>query len=424
MMKRILQIVLLGLAAPLVAVEVPQTSAADYIFTVPRLTNHIHGVLVDTTNSYGVIRSEDIDWLREAFSERQHIVLGYVPKPPWDGVGPRVSISDPPTSLSGYWLDGDAPLLDGIRLYGAGVKHVATNAYVLATFTNGVTNALSVITMPMANGGFSVFTNRWSTYQKLFASTNAVTNVVTNAFSRVDLCHGVDGAPFPAYSNLTRVSWWTYDETFKRFPNVKVIEYGREALRGTVRLADVSNNSTNTTLYISTREWDDIDRTHRSSETNWVVGVGGGVSAQHDGAQGGYFQAYNADIPTRFTTALVTTGGAQRVSIEAVYVHLQFGYSDTDYMPGGVDVSVTTNAVVRLTAPSLDLSGEQAICHVQLDSYGLCSACAEAAGVPAPPRDTSYRAAEGHSEGWWISGEYECFTIFYSITPSTKLPDW
>lgn len=432
MMKMTLKIALLALGgsqlvATAPAVNVPQTSAADYIFTAPRLTNHIHGVLVDATNYYGVIRSEDIDWTREAFAERDSIRAGRI-LPPSGGVGPVVKKGDVPTDLPFYvvdnWLDGDAPLRDGVLLFGDGAQ-IVTNILNRTTYTNGYTNAQSVITMPMEGGGRSAYTNSWRAYNKLFTVTNVVTNVVTNAFTSVDWCHGVDGVPFPVYSNLTYSSWWSDELTYKSFPNVKVFAHAREELRGTARLADHGLMGTNATLDIVASEYDAGGHTyHEPSRTNHVTYPVGGIYSRDDTARGGYAKTYNADIPTRFTTELVTTGGAQRVSIEAAYANGLFTYSffNTDATNVNNDVYVYTNCIVRLAEPTLDLSGTQAVCRVEVDSYGLCAACAEAAGVPAPPRDTSYRAAPEYSESW----SYSCwgFTIFYRITPSTKLPDW
>ena len=83
---------------------------------------------------------------------------------------------------------------------------------------------------------------------------------------------------------------------------------------------------------------------------------------------------------------------------------------------------VSTNAVVRLGNATLDLSGTNALCRVSLDAHGLCSACASAAGVPSPPGGMTYRSGEGKSELW--SFYVESLVLFYSITPSVKLPDW
>ena len=83
------------------AVNVTQSSAADYIFTIPTLTNHIRGVVVDvdSANAYRVIRSEDADWVREALAERNAILAGSV-NATSNNVGPIVRRGDIPNGLA------------------------------------------------------------------------------------------------------------------------------------------------------------------------------------------------------------------------------------------------------------------------------------------------------------------------------------
>ena len=425
MMKRILQIVLLGLVAgpaSLSAVVVPQTSTADYIFTAPRLTNHIHGVLIDTTNAYRVIRSEDIDWLKEAFAERLYITYGEMPSKNGlaHGVGPEVKRDDVPRqSLSTGWLDGGAPLLSGIRLYDS--RPAFTNIYSLTEYTNGVTNAFSVIEMPMTNGTTSVFTNRWSCGKK-FPVTTVVTNI--GYFTDVDMCHGVDGEPFPAYSNANRTVWWSQNET--RFPNVRYFADAREVLRGTVRLADNSSYLTCCNPTYAIFEHVD-DAPYYRAETNLVQSVVGySYLATWWGADRTRpeHSAYYSEAATRFSSSLVTNGGVPRVAIEATYLHCQFYYHrrKLEGSGSGFLTEVSTNVVLRLADPILDVSGEKAICRVLIAPYSICSTCASASGAPVPPTTLSYRESEGHESFWTL--DIDSITIFYSITPATKLPDW
>ncbi len=414
MMKRILQIVLLGLAAQLPAVVVPQTSAADYIFTAPRLTNHIHGVLIDTTNAYGVIRSEDVDWLREAFAERESILSGHLPQPRRIslGVGPTVKREDAPRRrIETEWLDGDAPLLAGCRFYS---DAAFTNVYEQTYYTNGVSNAFSVIEMPMTNGTTSVYTNRW-TCDKVIPYTVTATNITQGG---VDLFHGVDGEPFPVYSNATKLAWWRQHET--RMPNVRYIADARDALRGTVRLADVGSEWTNSTVTISQEDW---GGSPRPAETNYGYGVTYEFASDGslDYSSRSATAAFTADVPTRFDSSLVTTGGASRVSIEAAYAYCWFSFVPTD-LEGEERTSVVSSAVVRLSNPSLDMSCDTAFCRVFIDAYSLCSTCASAAGVQAPPQSLSYREPYRHTAVWGV--HVSNIAIIYRITPSVKLPDW
>ncbi len=405
MTKRILQIVLLGLVtgpASLSAVDVPQTSAADYIFSTPRLTNHIHGVLIDATNSYGVIRSEDIDWIIEALSERQSLVFGRIGN--LTGVGPVVRRLDmPDVSMRGAWLDGDAPLLSGIRFYRSG--QVFTNISTQATYTNGVTNAFSVITMPLTNGTVSVFTNSWSiggtSYQAggwRFPATITVTNVYT--CNNVDYCHGVEGVPFPERTNAapSKLEWLT--GMLCHIPSAKYVTSVRESLRDTVRLADDTGYFTNNAPYI-------IDEfADGGYYTDYNVDVG--YNFDLDSHEFRRNPASTAYIPTRFDSSLATN----RVAIEALYAYGTFSYSD-------VGNNFNNSFMMRLSTPILDLSTEKAVCRIFLDPHAICSACASAAGVPEPP--SSLNSGIG-TQAW--HSNVESFVVFYRITPSVRLPSW
>ncbi len=417
-MKRLVQIALL---APLCAavpaasfgVNVPQTSASDYIFTVPRLTNHIHGVLVDTTNHYGVIRSEDVDWLLEAWAERSRIWSGRVGRP-LAGAGPVVSRDDVIFSLEGYdWLDADAPLLPFVRLFGG--YQTTTNTYAQTSYTNGWTNALSTISMPMTNGVVSVFTNSWR-QQKLFPVTSVMTNV--HVWDDVDYCHGLDGVPFPAYSNVNLLSWGYFGETFSQFPTVGSIAHAREILRGTRRLADKDMFFTNETYTVS-------DERYRSSgSTMTITNVVGGCRyvfrAGHDLSSRTRMPPFTADVATRFSARLITTGNVNRVAVEAAYATGSFTYSRL--RGNNVEQLLNTNAVVRLENPVLDISGEEAFCRVRIDAEELCAMCAAAAGCEWPPESINYYTSDGVSTYWRFN--VDDFTIIYSVSPSVKLPDW
>lgn len=415
MMKRILQIVLLGLVtgpAPLVAVQVPQNSAADYIFTAPRLTNHIHGVLIDTaTNGYRVIRSEDVDWLNEAVAERAHIVGGRLPETNRisAGVGPVVKSEDVPRYIfTSGWLDGDAPLLENCRFFDG--DRAFTNVYRQTHYTNAVSNAYSVIEMPMTNGTTSVYTNSWAVEKHRYY-TQTYTNITR---SLVDWCHGVDGEPFPTYTNDEQLA--VFDRKYKTsIPTVRYFDAVREALRGTVRLADESLMFTNATYTIY--EYQEDGGGH-GIRTNFIGGAYYNFYANSWIAEREQMPPFIASIPTRFDSSLVTTGGVSRVAVEAAYATGWFSYSHTTEHTH----SISKQAIVRLAGPSLDLSGNKACCRVSLNTHAMCSTCASTAGVPVPPIALSYREPENSSSSWSFS--IDTFVIFYRITPSTKLPDW
>lgn len=391
------------------AVNVPQSSAADYIFTIPTLTNHIRGVVVDvdSMNAYRVIRSEDADWVREALAERNAILAGSV-NATSNNVGPIVRRGDIPNGLAfsgNSWLDGGAPLLDGVRLYDDLPQ--TTNVYPYVTYTNGYTNAVSYITQPMTNGTVSVFTNSWI-HHRLYPVTNTVTNV--HQWVSLDLCHGVDGVPFPAYSNNTRFAQLTGSEPWIRFPSLRAIANAREVLHGTVRLADVDFIATNEATRVLLQQYDNLPVT-----TNSAYGTPEyELSAWDIRGEEYHVPQYTARIPTRFDSSLVTTGGVIRVSIAAVYMKVYYSFAPP----------VTNgSAMVRLTRAWMDLSGEKLVVCVPIDLKSICSTVAVAAGYPAVPEaGVSYRAPSDTTRHWQLS--VASYTIVYRISPSVKLPGW
>ena len=417
-MKNVVAAVILNFAlsvfTALRAVDVPQSSAADYIFTIPTLTNHRRGVVVDvgSTNAYRVIRSEDADWIREALEERSALLSGSVGAVQRSNVGPIVRSGDVPVLPSSYeygtqssWLDGGAPLLDGVRLYDDLPQ--TTNVYPYVTHTNGYTNAVSYITQPMTNGTVSVFTNSWS-QARFYPVTNTVTNV--HQWVSLDLCHGVDGVPFPAYSNNTTFAQLTGSEPWIRFPSLRAIANAREVLRGTVRLADVDFIATNEVTRIYRQQYDNMPVT-----TNSAYGTPEyELSAWDIRGEEYLVPQYTARIPTRFDSSLVTGGGVIRVSIAAVYMKVY--YSFTPPVTNG-------SAMVRLTRAWMDLSGEKLVVCVPIDLKSICSTVAVAAGYPAvPTAGVSYRAPSNTKSHWLLTGV--SYTIVYRISPSVKLPGW
>ena len=60
------------------AASVPQTSADKYYFTVPKHPGGISGIVMGDPPEYRVMRSEDIDWLNEAYAERNALRSGAI----------------------------------------------------------------------------------------------------------------------------------------------------------------------------------------------------------------------------------------------------------------------------------------------------------------------------------------------------------
>ncbi len=432
MMNRIVHIALVALAATAGAATVPQRSAADYVFVTPVLTNHIRGVVIDVTNAYGVIRSEDVDWFREAMYERISLKSGHIAR--GSGVGAPVKRGDLPLGIlsdfwNGFprgtddgWLDPSAPIHDGVRLYGYDAAPV-TNVYTRAraSIVGTVTNAVSVITMPMTNGTTSVYTNQWS------ASLDPIVNeTVTNvhAWTSLDYCLPAGAGIFGGLTNTPYGDRTAYTG-IGHAPTIAALSNMCERLRYTRRLADVGEWPTNRfTTVVRER----INETVYPPSTNSWGAIEYSLSA-HTQTNGYGSAGETRSVPgvlyiyTRFDSDLCTTGGASRVAVEALYADVTFGYSYSDDRNPSADIFIYTNAVVRLAGPGLDLSGPGARVTVQYDAKAVCSAVAAAAGLPSvPSAGVGYVAENGIGISWSV---YEpVFNIIYSVTPAASLPDW
>ena len=431
---------LLFLAACAAALRLPArgagvpSSVADYIFTVPRLTNHIRGVVITSTNAYRVIRSEDVDWLREAFAERWGIIYGGVPSRPSPGVGAHVSdaIDETGGFWNGWprgsdsgWLDPDTQLLSGARVYDSGEK--VTNTYVVVAYSNAVTNAFSTIEMPRTNGTVCVYTNRYQLELRV-PYNQVMTNV--HSMTPLDYCRAGDGV-FGGYTNTPIYAFGYPSYNGMRTPSIGEITNAWAALRGTKRLADVGIYSiTNSPVifdeyanyYVS-----DAQTYHGTNDVRFgVYGYDLASTCYTNGhwmTRAVYNPPFTAYIPTRFDSSIGTAGGANRVSMEAAFVYFHFSYFFSDARHPDSYRAVQKYAVVRLPSPSLDISGHNAIAVVRVDTKSLCSAAATAAGCPpVPSAGVMYSPQNGESHNWKTEGPR--FIFIYSITPSVKLPDW
>lgn len=428
-MKHALHIFLIALCAARCEAgyfEVPQQTVSDYIFTAPILTNNIQGKVIDPAEPYGVIRSEDVDWIHEALAERSSLLAGdFVPRRP--GTGERINVANSWIAPIGWvdspdaWLDADASLLSGGRLATYTVIPDFTNIVNRSTYTNAVTNAFSVITMSITNGTVSVWTNKWSAGIFL-PCAETVTNV--HEWTPLDLCHGIDGVPFPMYTNTPRLAYGTLGRAFLRIPSAQSISNAYAILQGTKRLADAETWPTNTIYNLSESA---SKYSSYSATTNY--GLGSIIfkqtsSCDTNGFWNGFVQRtipFDADIKTRFKSALVTTGGAMRVSANAAYA-----YGSTYFRRTNRDVTellTQTNFIVRLASPTLDTSGTQAVVRAHVDTKSICSSVAAMAGMTAPPDSgVEFVPDLGFSFQWDIS--LESFILIYTISPTVKLPSW
>ena len=407
-------------------IEVPQRTFEDYIFTAPILTTNIQGKVIDPSLPYGTIRSEDVDWIHEALAERQSLLAGdFVRRIP--GTGARVKGENSWINPIGWvdnteaWLDPSASLLSGVRLAQWEYVPDFTNVVTRSTFTNAVSNAFAVVTMPMTIGTVSVWTNKWSA-DILLPCIETVTNV--HAWTPLDLCHGVDGVPFPMYTNTPRIAYGTLDRAFRKIPSARSISNAYAVLRGTKRLADAYTFPTNRGISLSEEA---SKYSSYVATTNYGIG---GVYYQLSSAcdTNGYWhgkslrtEPFYADIPTRFTSGLVTTGGVRRVDATALYA---YGYAYFLRRKNSVEqLWVATNYVARIASPILNLEGSQAVVRAYIDPKGICASVSAIAGMPTPPvTGVEYVPDDGEELYWDVY--VDRFLIIYSITPSVKLPSW
>jgi len=417
------QIALLALTAAAGAENVTPATAEDYIFTVPVHTNHIRGIVMGWPPAYRAIRSEDIDWLREAWAERYSLYAGRLVQ--HAGVGGDVAREDvelidsfwngwPRNDDAGY-LDPDAPLLDGVRL--CNMSLVETNVWTSTCYTNGVTNSYSTIVLEMTNGTTSVYTNSWSS-RKLYACQEVLTNV--HAYTRLDWCQPDGAGVFPGLTNTPRYGWASINIPY---PTVSAVSNAYGILAKTSRLADVDVDCTNAGVHVSRSYYTggaEATSTNASGSIYYTL-YGGSEDGDYSWASESQTLQFTGIIPTRFTSSLCTTGGASRISIAAVYAEGSFYYhASTDDTS---TASLATNYMASISGGALDVSGETAYVAVPVDVKSLCSAVAGTAGVPTVPDEgVKFESEAGAYQAW--SCDVDKFVIIYTVTPSVALSTW
>ena len=391
---------------------VPQSSASDYIFSIPSHPAHIRGIVIDPTNRYGVIRSEDVDWIWEAYCERLALLNGAMPVPAVHVSTSQVMRADvriPAWGGAWGWLDPDAPLIGEypVKLQAHPVR---TNVWSYSKGITGSSNAFSTITMPMTNGTMSVFTNSWSAYM----ATNRVMVSVTNLIGYNVL--GADLLPLPSYTTAPYNNWGAFDSAMSHMPSASAFATAYSILRGCKRLGEMCS-FTNTAWHVSESESDGIPSapiTNRWSYGYYYYQSFSNLSTRAETLTSpGY-------APTRFSSELIVTGGVQRVQVEAAYAIFWYMY---DYTRGDEYYS-TTNATcaMKISGGSLDLSGEKAVYTATINPYDLALAGSFVTASEPPPYALGTHVGGGEEKLWLAVLEY--IMIIYSITPSTMLPGW
>lgn len=351
------------------------------------------------------------------------------------------------------FLDGGASLSTAARdCYDWGNPHTFTNinVYSLPYLTSAVTNSFSTLEVPMTNGTVSVHTNSWS------VSTHPRSRVtVTNVWEEIplDYCHAGTGM-FPAYTNANADSgYFLYPEdTPSTRPGSVTRLY--ELLRGMVRLSDQAATTNRAPPKVHCRRYD----------SNFTGGASGGaptISTNSTGYVGAEYEvsgylgkryswnsstaeydewatldvsewvtpSYDAIAPTRFRSAVVTTGGTTRVTIKAAYAVVRFKqYAERQEgtipnLRWNPTVDIDRCVVVPLPSPSLDLSQPVACARVTIDAKSLCTAAAAACGATTPPQNAeSYVPSLGTGGSW--SAECSSIVLIYRLHPTSKFTDW
>ena len=361
------------------------------------------------------------------------------------GPGPDVSrIFFNPVAASDYrwgYLDPDVSIITNARILAAGVLPSSTNVYMVAGYTNAVTNSTSTILMPMTNGTVSVHENRWTAYRSYLALT-AVTNVAS--LSPLDYCHIGEGA-FPGFTNAPPLAG------VQHVPVALSNSY--VSLRGTTRLADPTLSPTNgppasvdSYYYMGV-----LERSSTNAPPSFVgytesYSVGGehyNVLWDYDEETGTpvyeWFHTseehhaapvqHGLTLPSRFISDVVTTGGVQRVTVEAAFALLSFQYS-LDYRNEETDVyeqvaDISKRVVVPIAAPEILDATDATTAHLTLtvDARSLLAAAAIASGAPPPPQSAAaFTPAQGYSEYW--SADWASFILIYRTHPTSKFADW
>ena len=193
------------LALPIIiAIASPLTSASDYVFAPPALTNRIQGILIGDAQSYGAMRYEDMAFLSEAYAEREALGV-YNTQSDADFLAratnesykvlssPLISYPSLPTghAVDDYLAPGVEPATHAVKIRSSaeGSFSWETNEVYRDEFrlsTNRYERPPLVISQSLTNGTLDVWTNLFS---GSFAS-NIVerSGVVTNTVTIEDFC--------------------------------------------------------------------------------------------------------------------------------------------------------------------------------------------------------------------------------------------
>lgn len=461
MMKRRSHIALLFAAGLLLwaacghSATVTPASATNYYFSTPLRPAHIRGIVMGSPPAYYVPRSEDWDWLAEACEERNalasswstndwssalvpefgswglaatnglykwvtavsaadvtNVVIRYTlvtNSPPSRGAGAHIyEKSIPSIYAAENWLDGSASLLSGSRgVMSASLNQVYTNVTYSQSYSNIVTNAFSLITMPMTNGTVSVHTNSWTASVTVPGELQAVSNVYGAAL--VDFCLADTPRHFPrAFDDVPVLPALTALPMQDVFSNY----YAR--LRLTVRLCE-------TVQPVHSGKYQALEEYYYSDGSSYSSTVESDDYFYLDHDVGSnfrrYAKPYDAVLTTRFPSALVTLGGAERVTVAAAYRVGNLYYSRDAY------TNISATVFSRISLPEhLTVTGLYATVSVRQDALAQATADFAAAGNGIPNLPAFDSVSAQYREIFSYGAPR--YVLIFRIHPTSKFSDW
>lgn len=461
MMKKILILAVVSLptaALPVGAAIVTPAASTNYYFSSPLRPAHIRGEVMGVPPAYYVPRSEDVDWLAEACAERSALSTGSLPggtstvlvpefgrwsmsetnryykwvtavdaegvtnvvvgynlvtnSPPSSGAGTRIYDTSLPGLMGTVWLDGDVQLLADCRAVSDDtLNQYFTNVTYSQTYAVVATNAFSAISMPMTNGTVSVHTNEWTANMTVPGGLQPHTNVYAAAI--VDFCQADPSRRFPgAFDGIPELP------SVNNLPALDVYSNIYTRLRRTVRLSEGVMGSQVGGYQIVNEyyNWDGTIYTNECTSSSPYFQMSVGSSNER-----WYAKPFTSQLTTKFQSGLVTTGGVERVTIEAAYRVAAVQYVRSPTASGGY-TNIYVTVIRRVSIPEhLTLSGTHATVSILEDSLTQAQEDIDAAGngIPSLPdlSDTSLDAET-------FVYQKPHYVLIYRIHPTSKFTDW
>ncbi len=467
------------------AAPVYPDAATNYCFVTPWHPSTIKGYVMCTNLANGTYRkeyltprTEDADWILEAYSERQLLcnarntyysgtnntpLVSFnsrgVYYTPWSAAVEDCDYDNLRSSSYYYdsqWLDPDTELradMDYLEL--PDKLPVETNVFYVTTIDASsnpdassawwpgiTTNATSYVTTSLTNGTQSVHTNQWTVTRFWPRVSVLSTNVYT--YSLLDYCQASTSTHFPRLmvndvgttNNLPEVVRYNYSRRW-----TEGLYHTYDSFRRTTRLADYCQ-SPSTNKFVKDQRYTPRENgiptwhAYTSVATNPTMAT---VFAwgRYNASTNSYISAliprtFWVPYETRFESQLATTGGVDRVEIEAAYLLVSCGYdltvnseSKVSFVGRSLLVPVPSGAY-RLTTQTGE---DPLLAEIYVEPMSLAVIAFGYFGVDIPPTNpldrsltvtTSYGG--NFRQSWSVTPEQAVF--IYKITPYSKFASW